>query len=659
MGKMVIPKNSASIEEVMGAMQIYYDADDWLSNADYIQAFKNRIGIIGDDGDSSAYTKRTEIGSYYGFIEWEDINKTQSPRRITPRGKQFLEHYNAGDTAALHEDIMCSLEEVTFGRNNYACRSSDSDIDPPALFLRAVMDLGYLTNTEFAYLVYQMEYMAWHYTETVRSIQACRDRNESVVLPDEGRKFSDPKPILMLERWGVLTSSQASGSKRTSISTEFLAKYARRLRNLKIYNVDKNVGNDTAGTATEERPVSRTVVIEELPENLSVQELGVILSAMYNEGKSKVAGIHMFGVKYGPIITKNGYTANAIVTASGLNASYNAELSKGLCLYEAMINNEYGIRFFDGEETDSEDGKTFDNLPTLAARTRCSHSLNSILYGAPGTGKTYSTAQWALAIAENKDYAVIAGEPRADVMTRYNALVEAGQIVFTTFHQNYGYEDFIQGIRPDTSSGEMKFKTVDGAFKVISQTAMATPEKDFVIIIDEINRANISKVFGELITLIEDDKRWGEGNAISVTLPSGEIFAVPNNLYIIGTMNSADKSISLIDTALRRRFEFVEFTPQLNLISDGILKNVLQKLNEGIESQLNSSDLLIGHSYFIGRTADELAEIMNRSIIPLLYEYFFDDKKKVEAQLKKVLEGLDYEVVNTSMGRLKVSKKAG
>ena len=120
MGKMVIPKNSASIEEVMGAMQIYYDANDWLSNADYIQTFKNRIGIIGDDGDSSAYTKRTEIGAYYGFIEWQDINKVTSPRRITPRGKQFLEHYNANDATALHEDIMCSLEEVTFGRNNFA-----------------------------------------------------------------------------------------------------------------------------------------------------------------------------------------------------------------------------------------------------------------------------------------------------------------------------------------------------------------------------------------------------------------------------------------------------------------------------------------------------------------------------------------------------------
>ena len=164
-------------------------------------------------------------------------------------------------------------------------------------------------------------------------------------------------------------------------------------------------------------------------------------------------------------------------------------------------------------------------------------------------------------------------------------------------------------------------------------------------------------MFGELITLIEDDKRWGEENAVSVTLPSGEIFAVPNNLYIVGTMNSADKSISLIDTALRRRFEFVEFVPDLNLISDTKLKKVLEKLNDGISKELNSTDLLVGHSYFINKKADDICTIMNRSIIPLLYEYFFDNKNKVEVQLKSSLEGLDVEVVSNTMGRIKIKKK--
>ena len=403
----------------------------------------------------------------------------------------------------------------------------------------------------------------------------------------------------------------------------------------------------------------KDIVAANIPEDLTVQELGQILAAMYNAGKNKTAGIHMFGVKYGAIIAKNGYSANSLVTASGINASYDTEVSKGLRLYESLLSNEYGVKFFDGDHEEPTAEKEAFVLPALAARTRKRYPLNCILYGAPGTGKTYATAQYALAIAEDKELAMVRAESRSDIMARYNALVKAGQIVFTTFHQNYGYEDFIQGIRPDTSSEEMKFKTVDGVFKVIAQNAMKAPEKDFVIIIDEINRANISKVFGELITLIEDDKRWGEDNAISVTLPSGEVFAVPNNLYIVGTMNSADKSISLIDAALRRRFEFVEFVPELKLVSNETLRNVLKVLNEGIESQLNSSDLLVGHSYFIGKSEKDLADIMNRSIIPLLYEYFFDDKKKVEAQLKKALDGLGYDVVSASMGRLKVIKKAG
>ena len=270
--------------------------------------------------------------------------------------------------------------------------------------------------------------------------------------------------------------------------------------------------------------------------------------------------------------------------------------------------------------------------------------------------KTYATAEYALAIIEHRevDHSLKTAEQRAELMEKYNSLVSQGQIVFTTFHQSYGYEDFIQGLRPETQDGGFDFRPVDGVFKRIADMAMDDSENEYVIIIDEINRANISKVFGELITLIEDDKRWGEPNAISITLPSGEKFAVPNNLYIIGTMNSADKSISLIDTALRRRFEFVEVVPNYETISDQCLKQVLQKLNKGLVEELDSTDLLIGHSYFIGKTQEDLCEIMNRSIIPLLYEYFFDNSKKVKEQVSRALEGLSFGIKDSPIGRIKV-----
>ena len=248
---------------------------------------------------------------------------------------------------------------------------------------------------------------------------------------------------------------------------------------------------------------------------------------------------------------------------------------------------------------------------------------------------------------------------RKKVMDDYHDLVRKGQIVFTTFHQSYGYEEFIQGLRPDSESETMRFKTVDGIFKRIADKALNDEENNYVIIIDEINRANISKVFGELITLIEDDKRWGEINQTNATLQSGDIFAVPNNLYIIGTMNSADKSISLIDTALRRRFEFIEQKPEPDKVNDPTMKAILVELNKILVDKLDSADLLIGHSYFMNKTIDDLPKVLNNSIIPLLYEYFYDEKNKVKQTLKDSMNNdkvnvKDYVICDDKLGRLYV-----
>ena len=290
-------------------------------------------------------------------------------------------------------------------------------------------------------------------------------------------------------------------------------------------------------------------------------------------------------------------------------------------------------------------------------RTSFIHPLNFIIYGAPGTGKTYSTAEYALAIIENRavDTRRKTYDERKAVMDTYNEYIRKGQIVFTTFHQSYGYEEFIQGLRPDTKSDKMAFVTVDGVFKRIADDAL-DDQKNYVIIIDEINRANISKVFGELITLIESDKRWGEVNETCATLQSGDVFAVPNNLYIVGTMNSADKSISLIDAALRRRFEFIEQYPDASLVDDTILRDVLTKMNTILADSLESSDLLIGHSYFMGKTADDLCGILNNSIIPLLYEYYYDNKKKVISVLNDALKDLSIKIVDEKISRVRVEK---
>lgn len=302
---------------------------------------------------------------------------------------------------------------------------------------------------------------------------------------------------------------------------------------------------------------------------------------------------------------------------------------------------------------------TKKELPERLPRSTTKFPMNAILYGAPGTGKTYATTEYAMAVITDTDISdtVVTPEERKALVSAYKARIKSGQIVFTTFHQSYGYEDFIQGLRPVSNSDALKFANVDGVFKRIADKAMFDNENNYIIIIDEINRANISKVFGELITLIETDKRWGEANELSITLPSGEVFAIPNNLYIVGTMNSADKSISLIDTALRRRFDFIETVPDTELVENGVLRQVLKKLNVELLSELDSTDLLVGHAYFIGKAEEDLVDIMNRNIVPLLYEYFFDNSRKVKAVVNKAIEGLSYRVEDEKVGRIRIAKK--
>ena len=582
----------------------------------------------------------------YGLIEYISTSG-DAEFKVSYLGKRLLELYEKNDQDKYVLKPNCDYAYKSLLIDcllHWADTSGKKIVYPGMLLLKLLSDERieeYITDYEWTYICAESDYRdTKDYDKIITDILEFRKKGENKKLKN-GYVFL----VAISSAWGLLDRETVEGQnhfKLNSITKDIVKYHLKRINN--------NVCNES------NIDYSSVVTSQEDDAELSIDILGEILANMYNTATNKPAAIHMFGIKYGKIIEENDYSIVAIITASGLPASYKEEVRKGIKIYSSILNNEFGISFAD----ESNSNTTIEKrtvLPEGTPNTRRTHPFNRILYGAPGTGKTFSTAQYALSIIENKDLEDIAKESREAVMSRYNALAKSGQIVFTTFHQNYGYEDFIQGIRPDTTSGDMKFKTVDGVFKKIASTAIDSPKKDFVIIIDEINRANISKVFGELITLIETDKRWGEENALSVTLPSGEPFAVPNNLYIVGTMNSADKSISLIDTALRRRFNFVEFVPKLDLVKDKTLKKVLENLNKNISKDLHSTDLLIGHSFFIGKTSKDLCDIMNHNIIPLLYEYFFDNKNKVEVQLTKALEGTNITVVSNSFGRITVKEK--
>lgn len=439
--------------------------------------------------------------------------------------------------------------------------------------------------------------------------------------------------------------------------------------------------------------------------------------------------------------------------------------------------------------------------------------LNTVLYGPPGTGKTYHTVIYAVAIIENKELAAVEKEDYAEVLDRYNEYKAQGRIEFTTFHQSYGYEEFIEGIRPvissddaDGESGEIQYSVQPGVFKRFCEKAerpaatattnygigdspniwkvslegtgdnptrteclknnhirigwddygkditdetdfsvsggrvvlnafinkmqvgdivlscysastidaigvvtgeyewhdeysslkrlrkvnwivkdirenilainggtsmtlasvyrlsvsladvyqiiekyqpktlapVASKSQNYVFIIDEINRGNISKIFGELITLIEATKRVGQPEGMTVRLPySQKLFGVPKNVYIIGTMNTADRSIATIDTALRRRFLFREMLPAPKVLEDISVEDLsiselLTRLNRRI-AVLYDREHTIGHAYFMplkaSPTIETLAEIFTNNIIPLLQEYFYEDYEKIRLVL--------------------------
>ena len=241
-----------------------------------------------------------------------------------------------------------------------------------------------------------------------------------------------------------------------------------------------------------------------------------------------------------------------------------------------------------------------------------------------------------------------------DFMIKYmkNAKIEK-RYDFVTFHQSFVYEDFIEGIRPsiDPTTKSIVYNPQDGIFKKICEIARKNPLKQYALFIDEINRGNISEIFGELISLIELDKREGQVCELEAVLPySKTTFTVPNNLNIIGSMNSADKSIATIDIALRRRFDFVNFPCDYEVLKkaikvrgidpnniDGIdVIKLLKVINKRIELLLDSN-YIIGHAFFMKVSNwEDIKMILSKKIIPLLEEYFFDDLQKIQMVLNDI-----------------------
>lgn len=277
-----------------------------------------------------------------------------------------------------------------------------------------------------------------------------------------------------------------------------------------------------------------------------------------------------------------------------------------------------------------------------------------ILYGPPGTGKTYWARETAQELAARhnlgKSWKALDVSERSSVWGLGPSFVR-----LATFHPSYGYEDFIEGFRPRSADGQLVFELRDGIFKNLCATAREHPESRYYLIIDEINRGDIPRIFGELITLIEADKRDGWPAILPL---SGASFCVPDNVYMIGTMNTADKSIALLDSALRRRFGFVELMPDSSVLGETTvgpfrLADFLDALNERISSTLGDDgrNLQVGHSYFMADGAPigdarSFVAVVAGEVFPLVQEYCYNRRELLA-------EVFGDELVDSSTGQIR------
>lgn len=291
----------------------------------------------------------------------------------------------------------------------------------------------------------------------------------------------------------------------------------------------------------------------------------------------------------------------------------------------------------------SEHGRKSEDTPThlsdlsKQAYELLLHSGQIILQGAPGCGKTYITTELSVLTCDSSIPAT-----REELKARYKKLQNEGRIGFVTFHQSMDYEDFVEGLKPevnDADSSALSFKVVPGLFKEICTNALNDRSNSYVLIIDEINRANISKVLGELITLLEKSKRLGGDDEFSVKLPySKEEFSVPDNLYIIGTMNTADRSLGYIDYAIRRRFAFMTLISKKEEIESyyydkpvslkekaiALFDHIHGFIKGNISEEFDIDDLMIGQSYFMYKNEEDMTFCIEYKIKPLLEEYLRD-----------------------------------
>ena len=454
MSNIVMPKNSALEPEIKAVLEIYssQSAPGWMDSSEYTPLLKAKIG---DDQYASSYPKKAQIPSYFGLVEWMDKDNNKSPRRITERGRAFFDAWEKEDFTLMHSLILEALETTSFGRDNSGSPSSRSDVQPPCLCIRLILDLGYITTNEFAYVLWQIADKFNGYTESLNEIKRNRAGEISLDFSSLPNSYLDAKPITFLKNIRFLETSD----NELVLNSAVKSSYENRLKNLKVYVIDNNV----------------------------------TLPLIYRVSKSR--------------------------------RSFN-------------------------------------------------HPRQRIIYGAPGTGKSFGVEN----LSDNSSIS---------------------ECFRTTFHPDSDYSTFVGAYKPVMEEGAIAYKFRPQAFinaYVKAWEEMGNKQEDgsvrnVVLVIEEINRGNCAQIFGDLFQLLdrgnsgyssypidadadlaawleeEKGKRWAKIDGLSKPddirkeedwkkVKEGKKLALPPNLYIWATMNTSDQSLFPMDSAFKRRWDW-------------------------------------------------------------------------------------------------------
>ena len=647
MGKIVMPKNSALLNEIEAVLKIYYEAGDWLPNEEY----KNKLkAMIGDEQYSSSYTKKAQITSYFGFTISRDLHT----KRITPSGYLMYESIQKKDISKIQDVLMEALETVKFGRDNDGCPESQSDVDPPSLFIRAIMDLGYLTYKEFAYLLWKLEDVGGNYTDSLYDIKKFRTAGQ-INIEKEAQKYTDAKPIMILIRWGFLKEdddSSGSGGRHIIIEPAVQARFENRLKALKIYNIDK----------------------------LNLNYSAIVTNFKQNTHINFKTGFY------------SKFKANRIIFgAPGTGKSYSINLDRKKLLgdinetdYERVtFHPDYSYANFVGTykpvmvdyssvQTIDEEIKT--NLEILKDPNKSAQEKYDFFYD---NGQDIGLTRIPILIGITTDEPFHTKKSAGDDAANDNIVERNHGIALRKYVQ-------LKGENSDIKASEISYEYVPGPFMRMYVKALENAQKvakgeeeprPFLLIIEEINRANVAAVFGDVFQLLdrkdnvseypiqasEDIKKY-LAEKLGGDPENYSKIKIPDNMFIWATMNSADQGVFPMDTAFKRRWDFTYLGIDDNdeelkdkfvsMIHHGEQKfvewnSLRMAINEFLANEKINEDKQLG-PYFIAKdivvpaTGNEIdKDKFNDVFKHKVLMYLFDDAAKQKRS--KLFEGIPAE----------------